>query len=285
MGLLTTMVRRSKLALGLVVLLLAAAIGLAYAGMAEPLVSPDQLPGSPVVGGGAIVALVVVAAVASSYLDTGAWKQMGRQAGLTPGGGQFASGLPEESGKPVLAGTVEGRPVRARTYSTGGGRHSSSTTYTVVEAELETPVDWSARFGGPGRESPEDPGVDAAKTQTVEGVGVAGDVPDDLARGILSAAVRDALSTVDGAVSVGDVKQNVVDDMIDTLPEGSGSMAETLARGVLNAGSEGDGGPTRKVEHRDSGLLTDAAELQRRIAAVAAVADAVDRTSDAAATE
>lgn len=134
------MVRRSKLLLGLVVVGVCAGIGLAYFGTIESVVSPDQLPGSPAVGPVAIIAVAGLGLLLARYLDRQAWKETGRQAGLPAGGGpQFASGPPERSDRPTLTGTVDGRPVRARTYTTGG-RGDSSETYTVVEAELDTAV-------------------------------------------------------------------------------------------------------------------------------------------------
>lgn len=275
------MIRRSKLLLALVVLGVSAIIGLAYAGMIESIVSPDQLPGQPVVGVGAILGVVVIGLLSSAYLDRRAWTEMGSSAGLTAGGGtRFAGGPPEKSDKPTLTGTVGGRPVRARTYSTGGSRNESSKTYTVVEAELDTPVDWHASFGFEGvEEVPDDPGIDAAKTRTVDGVGVRGEISEDDARAVLTREVREAVSAVEGEVAVGDVTENVIDDVLDELDDGGGGMARTFAKGMLNAGSDGNDGPSRMVQHRDRGLLTNEETLRRRIDAVTALADAVDRTS------
>lgn len=265
----------------MVVLGASAIIGLAYAGMIESIVSPDQLPGQPVVGVGAIVGLVVIGLLFSAYLDRRAWMEMGGSAGLTAGGGtRFAGGPPEDSDKPTLTGTVDGRPVRARTYSTDGGPNESGKTYTVVEAELDTPVDWHASFGfEDAEEVPEDPGIDAAKTRTVDGVGVRGEIPEDHARAVLTREVREAVSNVEGEVAVGDVVENAIGDMLDGFDEEAGGMAGTFAKGMLQAASDGTGGPSRMVQHRDEGLLTDEETLRRRIDAVGTLADAVDRTS------
>lgn len=273
------MVRRSKLLIASVVVLASAAIGLAYTGTLASFVAPEQLPGSPVVGMGAILALVVLGLLSSVYLDRKAWREMGEQAGLTVGGGsRFADGPPQESDRATLEGIVDGRPVRARTYSTGGGQTGSSRTYTVVEAELGSPVEWHASFGTPNPDrAPKDPGIDAAKTRTVDGVGVRGEVSDEIARAVLTPAVRDALSAVEGEVAVGDVKENFVGDVLDELDDADGGLAGTFAEGVLRSTTEVEEGPSRVVGHRDRGLLTDGTELQRRIDAVTAVADAVDR--------
>jgi hypothetical protein len=274
------MVRRSKLLLAVVVVVASAGIGLAYFGMIESIVSPEQLPGSPVAGVAGIIAVVGVGVLASRYLDTKAWTEMGTQTGLTAGGrSQFASGPPEKSDKPVLTGTVEGRPVRARAYTTGG-RNESTVTYTVVETELGTPVDWHAAFGTPQTDQgPEDHPVGAVNTQTVDGVGVRGDISEDLARAVLTPAVRDAVANVEGEVSVGDPIDNAVGDMLNQIDGGEGGIAGTVAEGMLKMADETDDGPSRVVQHRVEGLLTDGGTLTRRIEAVTAVADAVEEAS------
>lgn len=276
------MVRRSKLLLALVVVLASAAIGLAYGGVVESVVSPEQLPGPQAVGIVAIFGVIVLGVVASSILDRRAWKSLGSNAGLTAGGGpEFEGGRPAESDKPTLTGVVRGRPVRMWAYSTGGGRHSSNRTYTVVEAELGTPVDWHAAFDAGGTDdAPEDPAIDAAKTQTIDGLGVRGDAPQEVVRGILTRAVRDAVTAADGEVAVGDVKDNVVGDVLDELDDADG-MAATFAEGMLDVATDGTDGPSRVVQHRARGLLTDGATLQSRIDAVTTLADEVDRTSTA----
>lgn len=277
------MIRRSKLLVAPVVIGVSAVIGLGYAGMIESLVSPDQLPASPAVGALAIFAVVGLGWLASRYLDTRAWKEMGRNVGLTAGGGpQFAGGPAEKSDKPTLTGIVNGRAIRARTYTTGG-RNDSNKTYTVVEAELDTPVDWHASFGTPRTEQgAADHSVDAATMQSIDGVGVRGEVPEDAARDVLTRDVRDAVASVAGEVSVGNVVDNLVGDMLTQLDGDAGGVAGAIAEGMLSAGGRGDDGPSRVVEHRAEGLLTDEQVLRRRIDAVTTVADAVDRSGAAA---
>jgi hypothetical protein len=278
------MVRRSKVLLALVVLVVAASISLAYAGLLAPLVSPADLPGPPPAAIAGVIGTVLLGALVSSVLDRRAWREMGSQAGLTAGGGpQFATGPPDESDKATLTGTIDGRAVRARTYSTGGGQNQSSRTYTVVEAELGTPVEWHASFGVVGAvEAPDDPGIDAAKSQVVDGVGVRGDIPEDVARSVLGQEAEDAVTDLAGPVSVGDVTDNVVGDMLDELDGEADGLAGSVAKGMLNMASDGEDGPSRTVQYRDRGLLTDAEELRRRIDAVTTVADAVDDASPAA---
>jgi hypothetical protein len=272
------MVRVSKLLLALVVLVLSAGIGLAYTGTLEPLVSPTALPGSPPVALGAIFGVVLLGILVSGLLDRRAWRAAGSGVGLTAGGGpQFAAGPPDRSDKATLTDTVDGRAVRARTYSTGGGQEGSSRTYTVMEAELGTPVDWHASFGVAATGAPADPGIDAAKHQDIDGVGVRGDVPEEVARAVLGRAVEDAVTDVEGPVSVGDVQANAVDDMLDELDGEADGLAGSVAEGMLNLASDGEAGPSRTVQHRTRGLVTDERELRRRLDAVTTVADAVDR--------
>jgi len=278
------MPRTSKLLLWVIVVALSGGIILGYLGMAEPLVSPSQLPGSPVVGGAAVVFLLAVGAVLSGYLDRRAWTRVGREAGLAPGGDAGFDDPPGESGgssflgEPTLSGTVDGRPVRAWTYSVSRSEGSNK-TYSVVEARLRNPVEWSGGFGGDPDAGPENHEVDAVETRGVRGIGVRGGVPDDVADRVGSGRVREALSGVDGEVSVGDLKADFVDDMLDALPEESESMAGTFAKGMLGVAESGGEGPSKTVGHRARGLVLDRSELDRRIEAVTAVADAVDRTN------
>ncbi|MFB6205259.1 MAG: hypothetical protein ABEJ05_01850 [Haloglomus sp.] len=278
------MFRRSKILLALLVLVAAAGISLAYAGMLEPLVSTADLPGPPPVAIGAIAGVVLLGVLVSHVLDRRAWRKMGNHAGLTPNSApEFTTGPADQSDKATLTGTVDGRAVRARTYSTSGGQNRSSKTYTVVEAELGTPVEWHASFGvAEAAEAPDDPGIDAAKSQVIDGVGVRGDVSEDVARSVLGREVKDAVTEIEGPVSVGDVKDNVVGDMLDELDSEADGLAGSVAKGMLNMASDGEDGPSRTVEHRDRGLLTDERELRRRIDAVTVVADAVTDTSAAA---
>lgn len=279
------MVRTTKLAVAAVVILLSAGIVLGYTGNAEPYVSQSDLPGEPAYGFVAVFVLALGGATVAGYLDSRAWRRMGRKAGLPPDGRISLFPNPDGGnrqllGVPHLTGTVQGRSVRARTYTTGGGRNRSSKTYTVVEADLETPVQWSAMFGvatgdwGQGID-----GLDAMESNTIDGeFTVWGEIPEDLARDLLTPAVRDALRTLDDGVSVGDIREATAGAMLDSIPEDSGSVSHKLARGMLGAAMDGDGdSPSTVVVNKQRGLLTDPDELERRVAAVVALAESVER--------
>jgi len=276
------MVRPSKLALALVVIGVSVGIGLAYAGMIESIVTPEQLPGPPPVAGLAVFGVLVMGVFASGLLDRRAWKQLGANVGLT-GGPRFESGPPDKSDKGTLRGTVQGRPVRARTYSTGGGNTSSNKTFTVVEAELQRPVEWHAVFGSEAApEETPDNEMNAAQVQNVDGMRVRGAVPEALAQDVLTPRVREAIASVEGPVAVGDMKANVVEDMMDQLDDAEG-LGGTIAKGMMSVATDGEeAGASHNVQHRARGIVTDEAVLERRIEAVTAVADAVDRGQSAA---
>jgi hypothetical protein len=271
------MVRIAKVAIGLVVAVLSGGIVLAYLGKVEPFVSPSQLPGNPVYGFAAILVLFVAGGVLSDQLDRRAWLRMGRKVGLSAEGGLLPTGQPD------LTGVVRGRPMRVRTVSGGGsGPNSSSTTYTVVETDLERPVEWSGMFGageeGMGSRAPD---TGAVESTTIDGeFWMWGDVSEDVARAVLSGRVRDALGQLDSSsVSVGDVQSNLLAAVRDSIPEDSGSMTGSIASGMLDvAGVDGESGPATVVMHRTEGFLLNADTLERRAEAVAAVADEVERT-------
>lgn len=276
------MVRRSQLLLGLVTVLVAGGIVAAYTGNAEPFVSPASLPGSPIHGVAAAGAVVLLAAVGSSYRTRRAWIRTGEAVGLTPGDapelGEPSQSSSQLVSRPDLVGRVGGRTVRARTYSTSGSDSDSSRTYTVVEAALDPPVEWTAMFGPAEGDLADDTTVGSMRTAAVDGeVAVFGDVPEDLAADLLTPRVRDALRPVGGRAAVGDVERRMAGAMADTLSEADGAMAG-LAKGMLDmaAGDAGDS-LSRQVQHRDRGLCLNEAELERRVEAVVALAAAVDR--------
>lgn len=256
----------------------AAGIVLSYSGFLEPTVTPAGLP-SPTVGGVATVALVVLAVKLPTYIDGLAWKRAGRAVGLTADGGPtFESGPPDNSDKTTLTSTVDGRPVRARVHSTNSGQSDSGTTTTVVETELQNPVDWHATFFvEKAGEVPEDPEIDAVQTRRINGLTVTGDIPAEIADSVATRRVRDAVTSTDGAVSVGDVTGNLVDDMTEKIEAETDGVAETLATGLMDATDAGADGPDPTVKHRNTGLCTDESALESRIDAVTAVADAVER--------
>lgn len=273
-----------KVALWGVVVLASAGIGLAYTGMAEPYVSQSQLPGNPGLALAAVVVLFIGGAVVSGLLDRWAWKRTGRQAGLSPAGFQLLKKPPngnrELVGNPDLVGTVRGRPVTARTYNTGSNRQGSSPrkTHTVVETELDAPVDWTATFvsGGEGAAA-ELPDFGSTEAAVVDGdVAVWGEVPQDVAEAVVSDEVRSALADLGSNVSVGNMGSHLLGSMRETVAGESG-VAASLAQGMLDAGSVNEQEGNTRVEHREVGLLLDGGELERRMEAVAAVAESVER--------
>lgn len=278
------MIRIPKLVLGLCVLLLSGGIVLAYIGLAEPYVSPSQLPGTLGHGFVGILVLALGAVVVASVLDSWAWRRMGRRAGFSPEGWMALVDNSSEGDRqflsvPDLTGTVHGRPVRARTYMVGGGQDDSSTTHTVVETDLERTVGWSATVVAvPDDSASVVAGIDSGQWTTVDGFAVIGDVPEDVARAVLSTRVQNELSGV-GSVHVGDAAHNIAGAMLDTIPDESGSLSHSLARGMLSPGTRSQQGSTaERVGHGQEGLLLDPTELERRAAAVAVVAEAVERT-------
>lgn len=260
---------------------IAGAVGLilAYNGFLEPAVTARQLPG-PTVGGVAIVALVVLGLKIPPYIDRLAWRRMGNTVGLSAGSGpEFASGPPDKSGWATLTGTVEGRPVRARVYNTGGYKDKMSTPKTVVETELRNPVDWNATFfAGETEETAEDLETDAMKTHVVDGLTVHGDIPEETAEEVATRRVEDAVTSSGAAVLVGDVSGNVVNAMTEKIDDETDGMAETLAEGLQAVSGAGSDAPDRIVKQRTKGYCTDGAELEARVDAVTTVANAVETT-------
>lgn len=69
----------------------------------------------------------------------------------------------------------------------------------------------------------------------------------------------------------------MISAMAESLPEETETMGQSLAAGMLSTAEEGDGGPTTDVVHRDRDSPQNGDELRRRVEAVTAVANAVDR--------
>jgi hypothetical protein len=198
----------------------------------------------------------------------------------------IASGPPEGSGSllayPHLTGTVRGRQVRARTYQTGGGSNNSTRTYTVVETDLQTPVEWTAMIApASDAEMSHLPSVETEPTDwtTIDGdFAVWGSVSDEQARELLTPEVRDSLATLGGGVVVGDVGQEVLNQFASAIPDDEEGMGAAAASGFLNmVGAGEETGPSRRVKHQERGVLLNPTELQRRAEAVATVAGAIER--------
>lgn len=209
-----------------------------FSGRAAPVVTPETLPiGGPIglfaFAGGLLVAGGVVIAL----LKRRAWRRAGRRANLEPEGGGLL-------GNPALVGTANGRTVRARTIkrqTSGGGESGSSTsTFTVVEAETV--------------------GEFAVVSSSTE-----------LARDTLTARAKNELREPALLESV--LVGNASDVLGEAVPDSDGFLTGPLTEGIerkLRDEMAGDAGTVR-VETK--GTILDSEELARQIAAVAAVAD------------
>jgi hypothetical protein len=246
---------------------------LVASGNAKPYVSLSDVPtGTPFpLFGGALVA-VLLGVVVMGRLSRRAWTRTGRAAGLTPSG----SG---GSGKPELAGTVDGRTARMRTVTRSRGSSSSesgnrSTTYTVVEVDLTDPVadglmiqiaDGATMFGA---------GVQVGDAGTdVDGFGVLG-AEEPFARAVVTDAVREELRTPSrlDAVIVGDVS----DPIMDAFDESTGRFTSMLADQLEAQAEQGIFGDETTVRVQQTGVLLDGAELSRQIDALVAVAESYE---------
>lgn len=248
------------------VVVVAAAGALVYSGRAAPYVTLADLP----VGSSRAVAGLVAVALAGLYavdrLKVRDWRTTGEAAGLHPRGGGLLRGTPQ------LVGSVGGRPVRARTVTrSGDGPLSRSTTYTVVEADLQAPATeglillWGDAGGaGLTGEYPELSVTDLDGAFAAVG-------REALARRIVASRAGNALRELrpPGAMYVGDVGA--------LLAEATGDPADAGLVGLLGD-SPGDElpGDAGTVSMETKGLLLDDETLERQAAAVAAVADAFE---------
>ncbi|MFC7135375.1 MULTISPECIES: hypothetical protein [Salinibaculum] len=288
------MTRKSGLFLGSVVLVAFGVAAVSF-GFAEPYISASAVPVGPPIALGGAVALLFLAALLNTMFNALVWRRMGQNLGLTPEGGinVFA--------KHDLTGEVDGRPVRVHTYEQGGGGDTdSSRTYTLVEAELDSPVEWSALVGPPDRElsdlgraggatpdiAPDEesladvPEFGETRTVTVQdGVAVWGDLSDERADALLTPRLERAVTDIEGGVGVGDATGTMIDAMSEML-EGAEGLGASLAQGMLDL-ADGDRGktPEATVTHEQRGLLLDDSTLERRVEAVVAAADAAGQAS------
>ena len=272
------MARVTHAVLWAVVLSVAGGLLVSAIGVAEPYVSPSDLPLTPPQAVGASFGILILGVILSKALDALAWRRTGKRAGLTPDGGL------NPVGKPALTGTVHGRDVRARTDTRGGGNNSPSRTYTVVETTLQTPVEWTAMVApADSAEIHHLPSVDTDTehwTTIDDQFAVWGDISEEQMRGVLSGRVREMLRTLGSGVMVGDVGEEVLNQFAASIPDDADGVSATAASGLLGAvGADGESEHSRQVTHKDRGALYDADELERRAEAVAAVAEAVERST------
>jgi len=286
------MTRTSGLLLGSIAL---AAFGVAAVnfGFAEPYVSASVVPVQPPVALGVAFAFVFVAGALNTAIKTRAWRKSGRGMGLTPEGGINVLA------KHDLTGEVEGRPVRVHTYSRGQENKEGTTrTYTLVEAELDSPLEWSAIVGpadgelselgraggaipdvGPAEESLADvPELGETRTVTVQGgLAVWGDLTAERAEALLTPRVERAVTDIDGGVSVGDAAGTMVNAMSEMLDGAEGSNVDFAQQVLGDTARSRAKTPEATVTHEQRGLLLDDSTLERRVEAVVAAAAAAEQ--------
>lgn len=269
----------------------------AYGGYAEPLVSPSEIPEGPLFMFGAPAAVLLVGLVTITILEgtvqKGAWRKAGRAAGLTPEEGSGSLG------RASLTGTVDGRPVRARseteTTVRSGEDASTTRTFTIVEADLDGPT------------------TDGLAVAPAEGEVSSGGTTVRVARmleatsGEISVVEADELTVAGtGEALVGSVRSSpgwtALANVEDLKMAYAGDAREMLS-GALDSAAEDDGGASgwlqttmadrarealleRAPEGSSTvslvalGLAEDGDRLRRKSQAVAALADAVDEAGD-----
>lgn len=273
------------------ILLLIGGVFVLYTGRAEPLVPTSSLPSFQT----AMLTLVgaaVVGSVGLVLLENRSWKAMGREVGLTPDGSStglvpFVS-LNEHGGalftlfeKPDLTGTVDGYPVRVTTYSVGGGgEHSTSTRYTLVEAELAAPVDDGLVIGWGEEEGPiahDDVPSGLPTSDVGNDFTAVGADSGERAEAILTPRVRTALESLDRAsgVTVGDPTDAVMGAISESSDSALAGFAGSLMTSAFRDKRSFD---ASTVANSVEGSITDPDELSGQAGALAAVADAVERT-------
>lgn len=240
---------------------------------------------------GALLAAATAGWIVFARLRVDRWRAVGRAAGLSLDAGGDASRLRAALGTPLsadplpdLAGTVDGRTVRASTYrvSTGGGGDGSSGSteeYTVVAAELDAPTDASA-IVGPATAEGED--IDAMLPGSVETTALGsdlvmlGDAPEAFADEMRSGAGGRALVGLDEpvGVTVGDATDAIMDALGDEL---STAMAFLPSDRLEERFREHPANDAGTVAVNNEGVLLDADRLAEQAEAAAAVAGAVEQ--------
>ncbi len=251
---------------------------LVFTGQTEPVIAPSQLPTEPMVIFGGAAGAGIAGVLVVMHFQHRSWKAMGRKAGLTPDGGSV---LP--IGKPDLTGTINGRPVRVRIKtrksgtSTEGG--TNTTSYMVVETDLDQPADEGAiitRNEGQADTERIDFGSTSVMSEPVDGGFVTSAGSADLVRSVLSEPVEDTLRevhTVDRLL-VGDA----VSTLTDAVPDMGDSLLGSVAESAMEMSLSGD---PSTVTHEMDDIFVDSGLLLRQVRAVVAVADAFeDATAD-----
>lgn len=238
----------------------------------DPTLAPSTVPGPGPVGVFvAALVLILFGTTVVGRLRVREWRSAGRRVGLEPTDGGLL-------GTPDLAGTVDGRRVRARTIerrTSSSGSESGTTTYTVVETDLQAPADQGLVVATP------DAGADVVigerpDPETVDDHEVVAGSPE-LARAVLTDRVQSALAAPALLESVwaGDA----TGALLAAIPEGDG-----LAGMLTNAMQEQveskfpDAPDTVGTQTKD--LILDPGELEAQVEAVLAVADAFERATE-----
>jgi hypothetical protein len=261
------------------------------AGFSEVVAPSLVTAGQRVPAGAAVFVAGMVAFVVFGRLRTRRWFAIGRAAGLTPTDGSSASGFDLRVGfgrsifggpHPNMVGEVNGRPVTVGTYtvkkSSGGEGGSSSKTYTIVDAELSAPTDVAAVLGVGEDASDLDTGemlpggLDAVSVD--DRFVAVGNLDESQARRLLGGRAKNALLDIEdpSGLIVGDP----TDAITSALPDDMGMAASFVVGKLREKLQEHPAFDDTTVSRNNLGVLLDAGEMERQMAAVAAVADAVE---------
>lgn len=258
-------------------------------GNARPYIDPAQLPFGPPILIFLFAALIVIGAMGTGKLTTRLAKRAASQAGLEPAQRDTDGYLP------VFTDTRRGHPVQVRTVSNRDG--DNGFTVTMVEAILS-----DRHSAGVVVEPDCAAGIQAVSLGESavhsDGVAVASDSPE-FAQQICDRITPETVSAPDriGQVYAGNTRAvaSAMDraSVLDTheskvqraLPrDGSGNGVDEI-RDELGALGDivhdevaGLGTDTATVVHYTAGPILDSDELQRHIAAVVDVAEAIERT-------
>ena len=251
---------------------------LTISGNARPFLSPEALPiDGPIQMVAVAVALTALGFLVIRQLEKRDWTAAGKQAGLSPESGSVI-------GNPDLVGTVDGRTVRARTesHNVGGGGESGSDTktVTVVETDLSEPTERALIVtpGGAPTAGGDDLPTDLADQMTAVGdVAVLGE-SEDLAYDVLTPRARDAISRLDTTDGVHAGK--TVNIYLDAVEDASGGVAGSFAGLMADKLADRMPGGAEKVGTEIEGVVLNGAELERRVDAVAAVANGFEEATD-----
>ncbi len=269
------------------------------AGIADPYVPSSLLPSSRGTTAIAAVGLAFAGIVGFGRLRLRAWRSIGRQAGLSTDGSTIGplgllssrsieGSLFELFPEPDLTGAVDGRDVRVHTHtvSKGGGGDTGGTSqsYTLVEAKLDQSVEGGLMLGrGDAGSSEELTDVVPGRLETMavgDGVVAVGADSEADARNLISGAAREALLAVDESESV--VVGDPTDALVSAIPDEMEAVVGLIPGGGLESKLR-DHPPfdPETVAINAKGQTLDPATLERKIRAVTAVADSVERAEAA----